>query len=141
MTLGLMQKRYTIIERLRLWSVRLKTTLQTLYLCAKHPETPWLAKAIAVVVVAYALSPIDLIPDFIPVIGYLDDLLLVPAGIWLAIHLIPDPIWQSCSQEALRHPMRLPKNTAAAIVVVICWLIILTLLLWLWLAPDSVAIL
>ncbi|NWF36116.1 YkvA family protein [Mariprofundus sp. KV] len=134
-----MQEKSTIIEQLRQWSVRLKTGLQTLYLCGKHPETPRLAKTIAIIVVVYALSPIDLIPDFIPVIGYLDDLLLVPAGIWLAIHLIPDPIWQACREEALRHPMQLPINRTAAIFVVIFWLIILALLLWLWLEPDSAA--
>ena len=139
MTLGLMQEKSTIIEQLRQWTVRLKTSLQTLYLCGKHPETPWLAKTIAIIVVTYALSPIDLIPDFIPVIGYLDDLLLVPAGLWLAIKLIPDPIWKACRAEALRHPMQLPRNRTAAIFVVICWLIILILLLWLWLEPDSAA--
>ncbi|WP_241697815.1 YkvA family protein [Mariprofundus sp. NF] len=141
MTLGFMQEKLTITKRLRQWAATLKTNLQALYLCSRHPQTPWLATAIAIVVVAYALSPIDLIPDFIPVIGYLDDLLLVPAGIWLAIHLIPDPIWQLCREEALRHPMQLPKNRRAAIAVIICWLLLLALLLWLWLEPNSAAIL
>ena len=122
-------------DRLRQWAATLKTNLQALYLAAKHPETPWLAAAIAVAVVAYALSPIDLIPDFIPVIGYLDDLLIVPAGIWLAIHLIPDPVWQACREKALKDPFTMPKNRTAAAVVVLLWLL-LALLLWLWLRTD-----
>nr|WP_232710347.1 YkvA family protein [Mariprofundus aestuarium] len=122
-------------DRLRQWAATLKTNLQALYLAAKHPETPWLAAAIAVAVVAYALSPIDLIPDFIPVIGYLDDLLIVPTGIWLAIHLIPDPVWQACREKALKDPFTMPKNRTAAAVVVLLWLL-LALLLWLWLRTD-----
>ena len=124
-----------IRDRLLQCAATLKTNLQALYLATSHPETPWIAAAVAIAVVAYALSPIDLIPDFIPVIGYFDDLLLVPAGIWLAIHLIPDPIWQACREEALKHPFAMPKNRTAAIVVVLLWLL-LALLLWLWLRTD-----
>lgn len=136
-----MHKKSTISKRLHRWAATLKTNLQALYLSSRDPQTPWLAMAVAITVVAYALSPIDLIPDFIPVIGYLDDLLLVPAGIWLAIHLIPDPIWQRCRSEAIKHPMQLPKSRTAAIMVVLLWLTLLALLLWLWLRPESAAIL
>jgi len=74
-----------------------------LYLASRRRDVPWHAKAVAVLVVAYALSPIDLIPDFIPVLGYLDDLLLLPLGIALVIRLIPRPILEECRDQARRH--------------------------------------
>ena len=77
------------LERLRGWARGLKRDAHAVWLCARDPRTPWPAKVVAVVTAAYALSPIDLIPDFIPVLGYLDDLILVPAGLWLSIRLIP----------------------------------------------------
>lgn len=126
-----------VIQQLRRWTASLKTNLQTLYLASRHPKTPWLAHLIAVVTVAYALSPIDFIPDFIPVIGYLDDLLLVPLGLWVAIELIPPDVWQECREEAIRNPIKLPENRTAAAVIILIWLLIAALLLWLWLGPDS----
>ncbi|ATX82394.1 Uncharacterized membrane protein YkvA, DUF1232 family [Mariprofundus ferrinatatus] len=129
-------ERRNIRARLRAWAGELKTNLQALYLAARHPETPWLAGMIAAAVVAYALSPIDLIPDFIPVIGYLDDLLLVSAGIWLAIYLIPDHVWKACRDEAIRNPIRLPKNRSAAVFVVLFWILLLALLLSLLLHSE-----
>jgi uncharacterized membrane protein YkvA (DUF1232 family) len=77
---------------LRAWAKALKRDAHAVWLCARDPRTPWPAKAVAVVTAAYALSPIDLIPDFIPVLGYLDDLVLVPAGLWLAMRLIPPEV-------------------------------------------------
>jgi uncharacterized membrane protein YkvA (DUF1232 family) len=74
---------------LKAWARTLKRDAHAVWLCARDPRTPWPAKVVAIVTAAYALSPIDLIPDFIPVLGYLDDLILVPAGLWLAIRLIP----------------------------------------------------
>ena len=78
-----------MIDRLKNWAGRIKRDIAVLWLAARHPAVPWLAKAVAAATVAYALSPIDLIPDFVPVLGYLDDLLIVPAGILLAVRLIP----------------------------------------------------
>jgi uncharacterized membrane protein YkvA (DUF1232 family) len=78
----------------------LKRETYALYLAVRDPRTPWYARAIAAAVVAYALSPLDLIPDFIPVIGYLDDLILVPLGIALALKLIPEPVMRECRQRA-----------------------------------------
>ncbi len=78
-----------MLERLKARTRALKREVYAVYLAARDPRTPWYAKALIFFVVAYALSPIDLIPDFVPVLGYLDDLLIVPAGIWLAIRLIP----------------------------------------------------
>ncbi|MFC6662253.1 YkvA family protein [Deinococcus multiflagellatus] len=81
--------RLSLTTRLRTLARRLKAELLALSLAARDPRTPWYARAWALLVLAYALSPIDLIPDFIPVLGQLDDLLLVPAGLWLALRLIP----------------------------------------------------
>ena len=116
------------IERLRQWARRLKLELWALYLAWREPQVAWYARLLALLVVAYAFSPIDLIPDFVPLLGYLDDLILLPLGIWLAIRLIPPPVLAECRARAvaLAHSQR-PKNWAAAVVIVLLWL----LLLWL----------
>ncbi len=94
---------------------------------------PVLAKVIAAVTVAYALSPIDLIPDFIPILGYLDDLLLVPLGIWIAIRLIPPSVWEECKRRASEQPVKLPRNRRAAVVIVTIWLAALAAAaIWIW---------
>jgi uncharacterized membrane protein YkvA (DUF1232 family) len=80
------------LNKLRGWARALKRDAHAVWLCARDPRTPWAAKAVAFATAAYAFSPIDLIPDFIPVLGYLDDLILVPAGLWLAMRLIPPEI-------------------------------------------------
>lgn len=87
-------------ERLKQWAKRAKRLVRALGLAARDPRTPLLAKIVAVGVVGYALSPIDLIPDFIPVLGQLDDLILVPLGIWLAVSLVPDALWDEFSAQA-----------------------------------------
>ena len=85
---------------LKRWAKKLKRDGITLWFARRHPLTPWYAKALALFVVAYALSPLDLIPDFIPVIGYLDDLLLLPGLIWLTIRLLPDEVLADCRRQA-----------------------------------------
>lgn len=94
-----------------------------MYLAARDPRTPWHARLVIVIVVAYALSPIDLIPDFIPVLGYLDDLLLLPLGIFLALKLIPPAVLADARQAARRANGNLPKSRVAAIVIVALWMI------------------
>lgn len=89
-----------MLANLKLWARNLKGNAVALWFACRHGGTPWLAKAIAGFVVAYALSPIDLIPDFIPVLGYLDDVLLLPGLIWLAIRLIPEPVMVECRTQA-----------------------------------------
>lgn len=107
--------------RLHRWARALKRDLAALWLAARDPRVPWVAKAIAAVTVAYALSPIDLIPDFIPVIGLLDDLLLVPLGLWLAIRLIPPAVLAECRAKAdAMGPA--PQSRAAAAAVIAIWL-------------------
>ena len=104
----------------------LKTETYALYLAAKDPRTPWYARAVIVAVVAYAVSPIDLIPDFIPLLGYLDDLLLLPLGIALALRLVPRAVMAE-SREAARTVLAkgLPGGRAAAAVILAIWLVLL----------------
>lgn len=87
-------------ETVKRWARALRDQVYVLYLAARDPRTPWWAKLLAGVVAAYAMSPIDLIPDFIPVLGYLDDIILVPAGIWLALRAIPDDVIAECRERA-----------------------------------------
>lgn len=89
-----------ILERLRRWARRIKRDGVTLWFAARHPDTPLAAKLLGAFVVAYALSPIDLIPDFIPVIGYLDDVLLLPGLIWLTIRMLPPHVLAQCREQA-----------------------------------------
>ncbi len=104
--------------RLRAWARGIKRDVQALYLCARDPRVPWYAKALAATVAAYALSPIDLIPDFIPVIGYLDDLIIVPLGIVLAVRLIPPEVLAEHRAAAILAPMR-PSRTAAIVIIAV----------------------
>ncbi|MDM9559282.1 YkvA family protein [Bordetella petrii] len=109
----------------RAWAARLKRDALTLWFAARHPRTPWYAKALAAFVVAYALSPIDLIPDFIPVLGLVDDALLLPALIWLAVRLTPADVLAACRAEAaqwLASSRQRPKSRAGAVVIVALWL-------------------
>jgi uncharacterized membrane protein YkvA (DUF1232 family) len=121
-----------VIARLRAWARELKAQLVTLWFCRSHPATPLAAKLLAGFVVAYAFSPIDLIPDFIPVIGYLDDLVIVPAGIYLALRLIPAHVVAASREKAAQWLARndaKPKSYAAATFIVLLWLL---LALWAW---------
>lgn len=115
-------------------SKQLRSEVYALYLASKHPRTPWYAKAFAVLIIGYALSPIDLIPDFIPVVGYLDDLIIVPAGIALLIKMIPEEVLEECREKARFQSMsKKRRNWIAATVIVLIWLsaIYITLrLLW-----------
>lgn len=101
-----------------------------LWLAARDPRVPWRAKALAAVVAAYALSPIDLIPDFIPVLGLIDDLLLVPAGIWLVVRLIPAGVMADLRTRA--ETRERPRSLIAAVVIAGLWLGA-AVLLWMWL--------
>lgn len=115
------------------WASSLKKNTYALYLASKDPRVPTLAKIVIGVVVAYALSPIDLIPDFIPVIGYLDDLLLLPLGVWLAIRLIPQAVWKECQALAQEQALNMPHNRRAAIVIIIIWILALAVfMIWVW---------
>jgi uncharacterized membrane protein YkvA (DUF1232 family) len=109
------------VDRLESWARRLKVEVYALYLAYKDPRVPWYARVFAAVVVGYAFSPVDLIPDVVPVLGYLDDLILVPLGVALAIKMIPSPVLAECREKA-RETADVPVNKVAAVVVVIAWM-------------------
>jgi uncharacterized membrane protein YkvA (DUF1232 family) len=113
---------------------RIRVRLIALWKLFKHPQTPRAAKWVAIAVIAYAVSPIDLIPDFIPVLGLLDDMIIVPLGIALAVRLTPQPLWEAMLREAEASAQRLPKMWWGAALVVVAWVLLLGLLGW-WLAP------
>lgn len=110
----------TLIAQLKQWANTIKRDVNALWLAARDPRTPWFAKLLALSVAAYALSPIDLIPDFIPVIGYLDDVVLVPLGIWLVIRLIPHELMEEF-RAAAAVAERPPVSYIAASVFVLIW--------------------
>ena len=117
-----------LLETTRAWARRIKRDAMTLWFARSHPATPWLAKALAVVVVAYALSPIDLIPDFIPVLGYLDDLIIVPAGLALALKMVPPEVIADCRLQAAA-AMDRSIGRFGLVVIVAIWLILAALAL------------
>lgn len=110
------------LARTTAWAREIKRDVVALWIAARDPRTPILAKVMAGVVAAYALSPIDLIPDFVPVLGYLDDLLIVPLGIMLAIRLVPQSLMIECRAAATQHEGR-PVSRVGFILVVTLWLI------------------
>jgi uncharacterized membrane protein YkvA (DUF1232 family) len=112
--------------------VRLATRLLALWKLLRHPDTPRAPKLVAMLVLAYALSPIDMIPDFIPVLGLLDDLILVPLGIALVVRLTPAPLWQARLAEAEASADKLPRVWWGVLLVLLVWLLLLGLLAW-WL--------
>ena len=110
-----------MLPRIKAWARRLKRDSHTVYLAAGDPRVPWYAKALAVAVAAYALSPIDLIPDFIPVIGYLDDLIIVPLGIWLVVSLIPNDVMAECRAKADDAGQR-PVSRMGMVAIILIWI-------------------
>lgn len=125
----------TISHNLRRWAKKIKRDGLTLWFAGKHPATPWHAKALGVFVIAYALSPIDLIPDFIPVLGYVDDVLLLPALIWLTIKLLPPEVLTECRAAAdawINDSGAKPTSYLGAAMIVILW-IGAGCALWAWL--------
>ncbi len=124
-----------MLNRLRTWARNLKRDVVALWLAARDPRVPWYAKLAAAAVAAYALSPIDLIPDFIPVLGYLDEVILLPITLALVIRMIPNPLTAEFREEAQRRSER-PTSRAAAAAIIILWIAGAGFLLWaLWPTP------
>ncbi len=117
-------------DRLKTWARTIKRDVHALYLASRDSRVPWYAKALAVVVAGYALSPIDLIPDFIPVLGYLDDVIILPLGILLVVRLIPPEIMAEHRELAAAAQERPVSRTAAAIVALI-WALSIVSIGWL----------
>lgn len=106
--------------RLQHWAQRVLRDVHALWLAARDPRTPWYARWLALAVAAYAVSPIDLIPDFIPLLGYLDDLLLLPLGVWLVVRMIPPQVLAEHRAAADAAAFR-PRSRAAAVVIAALW--------------------
>ncbi len=109
------------LARARGWARGIRRDVVAVYHAARDPRTPWWPRLLALLVAAYALSPIDLIPDFIPVLGYLDDLLLVPLGLLLVIRLLPPEVLADARRRAALSLSR-PRSRLAAMVIVVLWL-------------------
>ena len=118
------------VDRWKSWARGVKRDVHALYLAGRDPRVPWYAKAMAALVAGYALSPLDLIPDFIPVVGYLDDLILVPLGIVLVIRMIPSEIMTEHRATAAAARDR-PVSRGAAIAIVCAWVAAFALSAWL----------
>ena len=123
-----------MLARLKGWASAVKRDVVALFLAARDARTPWYAKAMAGLVAAYALSPLDLIPDFIPIIGYLDDLVIVPLGIWIVVKLVPADLMREFRAEAARMEAK-PVSRTGALIVVALWIVSAALLLW-WFWPS-----
>lgn len=119
-----------MVVRLKEWARLVKRDVHALYLAARDPRVPWYARLLAFAVAGYALSPIDLIPDFVPVLGYLDDVIIVPLGILLVVRLIPPNIMAEHRATAATVQQR-PVSLTAAAVIVSLWLVAAVLIGWL----------
>jgi len=124
------------MQRLKIWAAALKREVMTFWFACRDPRTPWYARVLAMLIVAYALSPIDLIPDFIPVLGYLDELILLPVGIYLVLKLVPAEALADARARAqawVDSRRSKPRNWIAAAVIVLVWVAVLWaafLLIW-----------
>ena len=126
----------SMFDSMRAWAHRVKRDGVTLWFAHRHPDTPFGVKVLCVFLVAYALSPIDLIPDFIPVLGYVDDVILLPVLIWLAIRPLPPAVVQPSRLRAdawMAEHYAKPKSKASIVLVVAIWIAVLYLL-WYWFA-------
>jgi len=118
-----------MLSRVKIWARTLGREVHAIYFAARDPRVPWYAKLLAIAVAGYALSPIDLIPDFIPVVGYLDDLIILPFGIWLVLLLVREGIMAECRAKAeLAGPS--PVSRTGMIIIIVLWLVGATALGW-----------
>ena len=114
-----------MLQQLKTKAKEIKRELTALYLAYRHPEVPWYAKLFAAIVIGYALSPIDLIPDFIPILGYIDDLILIPIGIKIAVKMIPNHIMIECREQTGELEKKsLGSNWIAMFIILAIWILI-----------------
>jgi uncharacterized membrane protein YkvA (DUF1232 family) len=117
-----------LFRKWKSWAKRLKIETFTLYLASKDPRVPWYAKVYVACIVGYAFSPIDLIPDFIPILGYIDDLILLPIGIMLALRMIPSHVLAECRLEAKKaFENGSPVSRWAGVVILVIWIMVIVL--------------
>ncbi|MBJ9422898.1 YkvA family protein [Acinetobacter seifertii] len=113
------------VQSLKEWAKRLRKQIIMLWFASRHPQMPWLPKVIAVVAVAYAFSPIDLIPDFIPILGFVDDAIILPILIWLALRFTPEQVIFDAEQQAnewLEEHEKAPRNYLVAVLIILIWI-------------------
>lgn len=127
----MLRRERSMFQHLKGWAKQLKQSIFVLYFAYKDYRTPWFAKVFAACVVGYAFSPIDLIPDFIPILGYLDDVILVPLGIMIALKLIPINIVKECEVKA-KHLMKKdkPRNWGVAFFIIFIWVLVIGLIFY-----------
>ena len=132
--LGIDTREFTLcwaLKRLRQWARTVKRDVFILSLAARDPRVPWYAKVVAACVAAYAFSPIDLIPDFIPILGYLDDVIIVPLGIVLAMRLIPPALLEEHRRTAIERSQQRPTSYGGAAMILLMWFVVgVALLFW-----------
>ena len=124
--------------RLAAWARSIRRDVRAVYLASRDPRTPWYAKAVAIGVAAYAVSPIDLIPDFIPILGQLDEAIILPLGIWLVVRMIPPEVMAEHRRAAAVLAEQTPRSMAAAVAIVAIWILLTVGTGWLayrWLWP------
>ena len=119
-----------MLDRLKKWAHSVKRDILALYLAARDPRVPWYAKALAALVAAYALSPIDPIPDFIPVLGYLDELIVLPLGIAAVVRMIPADVMADLRNQAEERMLTRPRSMVGAMLVVLLWLAAAAFFFW-----------
>jgi uncharacterized membrane protein YkvA (DUF1232 family) len=118
-----------MLSRIKAWARGLTRDGHAIYLASRDPRVPWYAQVLAIAIAAYALSPIDLIPDFIPIVGYLDDLIILPFGIWLVVSLIPEEVMVECRAKADAAGRR-PVSRAGLITIIVLWILATMTLGW-----------
>jgi uncharacterized membrane protein YkvA (DUF1232 family) len=119
-------KKKPALKRLSGWARNLKQDILTVYFALRDPRCPWHARILAAALTAYAFSPIDLIPDFIPVLGYLDEMVLLPVGIWLVLRLIPESVLTECRRKATEYSVNARSNAEGrlgALIIIGIWAI------------------
>jgi uncharacterized membrane protein YkvA (DUF1232 family) len=123
-----------VASRLRRWADRLKRDVLAIWFAARDPRVPWSVKLLAFAVAAYALSPIDLIPDFIPILGYLDDLIIVPLGVLLVVKLMPPALMAEHRARAERELGTPPRSWMGAVAIALVWIVLILVVAW-WITP------
>ena len=123
-----------MLDQLKARVRELKREVYAIYIAARDPRTPWYVKALIFFVVAHTFSPIDLIPDFIPILGYLDDLVITPGGIWLAVRLIPPEVLEEARVTAATQGVSRSVGTVGAAMIIFTWIIILIGVVYLFLS-------
>jgi uncharacterized membrane protein YkvA (DUF1232 family) len=119
-----------MLDQLKVRARALKKEVFAVYLAAKDPRTPWYAKGLILLIVAYAFSPIDLIPDFVPVLGYVDDLIIIPGGIWLAIRMIPPEVLTEARRRVAAGGAQ-EIGRIGAVTIVFLWILTIAAAIWL----------